>query len=141
MAATKTFSGARAVFLIDGAPVAFAGGTSGGEEIQYDPVDVLSLLEVREFVPVAYHATLNAQIFRVVGSSIKALGILPTEDNILTSGELKAAIQDTITGETIALFTGVKCSGHNFDVTARGIVQEQVSFVCIRLQDEFEVPA
>jgi len=139
--ASKTFSGARAVFLIDNVPVAFAGGTSGGEEIQYDNVDVLSLLEVREFVPVAYHATLNAQIFRVVGQSIKALGIMPKEDNILTTGDLSAAIQDTITNETVALFQGVKCSGHSFDVTARGIVQEQVSFVAIRMLDEFEVPA
>jgi len=139
--ASKTFSGARAVFLIDNVPVAFAGGTSGGEELQYDPIDVLNLLEVREFVPVAYHATLNAQIFRVVGKSLKALGIMPTEDNILTTGDLSAAIQDTITNETVALFQGVKCSGHNFDVTARGVVQEQVSFVAIRMLDEFEVPA
>jgi hypothetical protein len=141
MAASKTFSGARAVFLINSAPVAFAGGVSGEEMIDYEPVDVLALLEVREFVPVAYRTSLNAQVFRVVGDSLKKLGILPRQEEIITSGDLEAAIQDTVTRQTIALFQGVRCSGHSWDVTARGIVQENVTFVSIRVLDEFENPA
>jgi len=136
--ASKTFSGARAIFLIGSAPVAFAGGVSGEEMIDYEPVDVLALLEVREFVPVAYRVSLNAQVFRVVGDSLKRLGILPRQEDILTSGDLDASIQDKVTGSTIALFQGVKCSGHSWDVTARGIVQESVSFVAIRVLDESE---
>lgn len=141
MAASKTFSGARAVFLINSVPVAFAGGVSGEEMIDYEPVDVLALLEVREFVPVAYRTSLNAQVFRVVGDSLKKLGILPRQEEIITSGDLEAAIQDVVTRQTIALFQGVKCAGHSWDVTARGIVQENVNFVSIRVLDEFENPA
>lgn len=141
MAASNTFSGARAVFLINSVPVAFAGGVSGEEMIDYEPVDVLALLEVREFVPVAYRTSLNAQVFRVVGDSLKKLGILPRQEDIITSGDLEAAIQDTITRQTLALFQGVRCSGHSFDVTARGIVQENVTFVSIRVLDEFELPS
>lgn len=141
MAASKTFSGARAVFLINSVPVAFAGGVSGEEMIDYEPVDVLALLEVREFVPVAYRTSLNAQVFRVVGDSLKKLGILPRQEEIITSGDLEAAIQDIVTRQTIALFQGVRCAGHSWDVTARGIVQENVTFVSIRVLDEFENPA
>lgn len=141
MAASFTMSGARSIFLINSQPVAFAGGVSGSEQVGYEPVDVLNLLEVREFVPVAYTCTLSAQIFRVVGQSLKALGIFPKESDILTSGDLEAAIQDTVTGQTIALFQGVKCSEHSFDTTARGLVSENVNFVAIRVFDEFEVPA
>jgi len=141
MAASKTFSGARAVFLINSVPVAFAGGVSGEEMIDYEPVDVLTLLEVREFVPVAYRTSLNAQVFRVVGDSLKKLGILPRQEDIITSGDLEAAIQDVVTRQTVALFEGVRCSGHSWDVTARGIVQENVTFVSIRVLDEFENPA
>jgi hypothetical protein len=141
MAASKTFSGARAIFLINSAPVAFAGGVSGEETIDYEPVDVLNLLEVREFVPVAYRTSLSAQVFRVVGDSLKKLGILPRQEDIITSGDLEAAIQDKVTGSTIALFQGVRCSGHTFDVTARGIVMENVNFVAIRVLDESENPA
>jgi hypothetical protein len=141
MSASKTFSGARAIFTIDGAPIAFAGGVSGSEDLDYEPVDVLNLLEVREFVPVAYRSTLSAQIFRVVGSSLKALGILPRQEDIITSGDLSASIQDRVTLQTISLFQGVRCAGHSWDVTARGIVQENVNFVAIRCIDESEAPA
>lgn len=141
MAASKTFSGARAVFLINSVPVAFAGGVGGEEQIDYEPVDVLALLEVREFVPVAYRSSLSAQVFRVVGDSLKKLGILPRQEEIITSGDLEAAVQDVVTRQTICLFQGVRCSGHTWDITARGIVQENVSFVSIRVLDEFENPA
>lgn len=141
MAASKTFSGARAVFLINSAPVAFAGGVSGEENITWEPVDVLSLLEVREFVPTSYVVSLNAQVFRVVGQSLKQLGILNRQEDIITGGDLEAAIQDTVTRQTICLFQGVRCSGHSWDVTARGIVQENVTFVAIRCLDESELPS
>lgn len=141
MAASKTFSGARAVFLINSVPVAFAGGVSGEEMIDYEPVDVLALLEVREFVPVSYRTSLSAQVFRVVGDSLKKLGILPRQEEIITSGDLEAAIQDVVTRQTICLFQGVRCTGHSWDVTARGIVQENVNFVSIRVLDEYENPA
>jgi hypothetical protein len=141
MAASNTFSGARAVFKINGANVGFAGGVSGEEQIDYEPVDVLNLLEVREHVPVAYRTSLNAQIFRVVGNSLKVRGIMPIQEEIITSGDLEAVVQDSVSGTTVQLFEGVRASGHSFDITARGIVQENVSFVAIRVKDEAEVPA
>ena len=137
--AANVFSGARARFKIDGVPVGFAAGVSGSESIDYEPVDVLDLLEVREFVPVAYRATLSAQVFRVIGKSLKALGIFPKEDNILTSGDLTCTIEDKLTGETMAQFEQCKAQEHTFDVTARGIVSENVTFVTIRMKDEFDL--
>lgn len=140
MSASNVFSGPRARFKIDGNVVGFAAGVSGSEAIDYEPVDVLDLLEVREFVPVAYRATLSAQIFRVIGKSLKALGIFPQETNILTSGDLTATVEDTISGNTMSQFESCKCSEHAFDITARGIVSENVTFVTIRLKDEFDNP-
>lgn len=138
--ASQTFSGARAIFFINGLEIGFAGGVSGEEMIDYEPVDVLNLLEVREHVPVAYRTSLNAQIFRVVGRSLKAQGIMPVQEEIITSGDLEAAVQDSVSAQTVQLFQGVRCSGHSFDITARGIVQENVPFVAIRTLDEFENP-
>lgn len=140
MAASATFSGARAVFMINNQPVGFAGGVSGEELVDYEPIDVLNLLEVKEHVPVAYRTSLSAQIFRVVGKSLKKAGILPTVENIITSDDLVAAIQDKVTNTTMSLFTGVRCSGHTWDVTARGVVSENVTFVAIRVKDEAELP-
>ena len=145
MALPNTFSGSRAVFFVGDTPVAFAGGVSGEEMIDYEPVDVLNLLEVKEHVPVAYRTSLNSQIFRLVGKSLKQRGILPAQADILSSGALNAAIRDSEgkadkdATETIQLFEGVRCSGHSWDVTARGIVQENVTFVAIRVKDEFDL--
>lgn len=135
----NTFSGARAIFLINSVPLGFAGNCSGSENVEHQPVDVLNLLEVREFVPVAYTATLSANIFRVVGQSLKALGIMPTQNNIITSPDLEVAIQDKVTGATIQLFQGVRCAGHNWDIGARGIVSEGVEFVAVRVLDEADL--
>ena len=136
MALANTVSGARARLKVNGAIVGFAGGVSGSESVDLEPVDVLGLLEVKEFVPVAYRCTLSAQIFRVVGNSLKQQGIFPKENDILTSGDLTVTVEDRLTGRTVAQFEEVKCQEHSFDITARGIVSENTNFCCIRLKDE-----
>lgn len=135
----NTFSGARSIFLVNSVPVAFAGSTAGSEQISNTAVDVLNLLEVREFVPVAYTASLSANIFRVVGQSLKQQGIMPTQNNIIESPDLEVAIQDNVTGATIQLFQGVRCAGHNWDISARGIVSESVEFNAVRVLDEADL--
>lgn len=137
---SNVFSGPRARFKVDGRIIGFAGGVSGSESVDYEPIDVLDLLEVREFVPVAYRATLNAQIFRVIGQSLKALGIFPTLENILTSGDLTCSVEDKQTGNTALQFQNCKAADHSFDIGARGIVSENVTFVTIKLRNEFERP-
>lgn len=135
------FSGSRARVKINGTQIGYAAGVSGSESVEYDPVEVLDLLEVKEFVPVAYRVTLNAQIFRVIGQSLKKQGIFPTESNILTSGDLKLTIEDRLApNDTMAQFEGVKAATNSWDVTARGITQSNVDFVAIRLRDEFDNP-
>lgn len=91
-------------------------------------------------MPVSYRATLSAQIFRVITKSLKFLGIFPREENILTSGDLTASIEDRLTGNTMATFQECKCSEHSWDVTARGIVSENTTWVTIRVKDESELP-
>jgi len=139
----QVFSGARARFKIESITVGYAGGVSGEETIDYEAVDVLDLLEVKEHVPVAYRTTLSAQIFRVVGKSLKSYegtAFFPTNDAIINSNALTAVVEDAEgpTPQNMLLFTGVRTAGHTFDITARGIVQENVNFVAIRVQDESE---
>jgi len=82
---------------------------------------------------------MNANVFRVVGQSLKNLGIFPLESNILTTGDLEASIEDSVTGRVVALFQGVKAQAKSFDLAARGIVTENISFVAIRVMDESQV--
>lgn len=141
--ASQVFSGARAIFQINGVPVGFAAGVSGSESLEFEPVDVLNLLEVKEFVPVAYRATLSAQIFRVVGESLKKAGIFPKSEQMamLTGLEYDCVVTDRITNVPVATFQQCRASEHTFDVTARGIVSQNVTFVTIRVKDEWDLSA
>jgi hypothetical protein len=142
MASTPVFSGARAIFKINQNEIGYAAGVNGSESIDYEPVEVLDLLQVKEFVPVAYRATLSAQIFRIIGNSLKKQSIFPRNniDTILTSGDLTCSVQDRMTGETMANFLNCKAQEHSFDITARGIVSENVNFVTIKMMDESDAP-
>lgn len=106
-------------------------------------MDVLDLLEVKEHVPVAYRTTLNAQIFRVIGRSLKALGVFPRVEEIVTSSGMTASIDNaeplpTEEAGPMSQFVGVRTAGHTFDITARGLVSENVNFVAIKMTDESE---
>lgn len=96
----------------------------------------MDLIEVLEHVPVGYRVNLNANIFRVVGASLKNLGIFPQNSNILTSGALTASIEDTQTGRNAYAVQGVKAATKTFDLSARALVTENLSFVAIRMLDE-----
>lgn len=142
MAAPRTFSGGRAIFKVQGNPVAYAGGVSYSEEIDYQPVDVLNLLEVWEHVPVAYRCTLASQMFRVVGSSLKKNGIFPdnrSNSAMMTHGDFEATVSDSITNNTIGQFLNVRVASHGGDISARGVVAENVNFVAIKMLDESQV--
>jgi len=138
----QVFSGPRALFKIGANPVGYAGNVSGEETIDYEAVDVLDLLEVKEHVPVAYRASLNAAVFRVIGQSLKKLGIFPRIQDIITSEAMSATIEDAkpVSGgrKAMAYFTGVRASGHSWDTGARGLTSDNVNFVAIRVEDESE---
>lgn len=99
---------------------------------------------MKEHVPVAYRCTLNSQIFRVIGRSLKNLGVFPKFNQIITSSGMDAVVENAepVSGSAgpMAKFTGVRTSGHTFDITARGLVSENTSFVAIRHYDESEAP-
>lgn len=135
-------SGPRAKFLIEGVPVMYATNVSYSEEIQYDPVEVLDLLEVAEHVPLAYRVTLNCQFVRIVTNPIKnrdGVAIMPTLEGILFAPELTCTLIDSVTGLTIANFERVKCSRHSVGQGAKAMALEDVDFVCIRMRDESEI--
>lgn len=155
MPVTNVVSGARAVFTItpkNSAPitVAYASGVNGSEEIQYEPVEVLNELEVKEWVPLAYRVTLSASVFRTFEDtnqtnsraglgSFRVQGMFPKNTNsILSFQEMSAAITDNKIpgGKSLLLFEGVQLASYNFSITSRGLVAQDVSFVCKRAKDE-----
>jgi hypothetical protein len=147
---SRTFAGARAVFMFNDAVVGYASGCSGSEEIMYEPVDTLDHLETREHVPTGYRVTFTATIFRTIArgpstddspGSLKEQNIFPKFEQILKLLGCTAAIQDSVSGKIIYLLKECKSATYNFNVTARGVVGQNVTFVAIRAFDESEVSA
>jgi len=140
---SKVMTGARAIFAKEGTPVAYAGGCDGTEEVMYEPVDVLNNLFVQEHAPVGYRCSLNAAVFRVPDASPKAQGIFPGMLNpadVLVAGGWQAYLKDAANGHMVALMEGCKPTSCNFSVTARGLMQDNMSFVGIRMLDVSEIP-
>jgi hypothetical protein len=140
----KVISGARTRFKLDGVPVMYGTNVTFGEEIRYDPVEVLDLLEVAEHVPIGYTVTFSAQFVRVVTKPIKnrdGVVIFPKLADILSSGELTGAIEDSVTGTVLANVERVKASRYSNNIGARGIVLTDVEFVAIRIKDEEDMRA
>lgn len=143
----RLLTGARARFSIEGRKVGYARNVSISEEIQYEAIEVMDNIEVEEQVPIAYRVTFSASQFRIIGETFKSLGFFPSNgantdahlENILTTGELTATIEDTATGQIMATVEQVKVASHNFMIDARGVVGEDITFNAIRLKDESEV--
>lgn len=141
------FSGARARLMVNGVKIGFASNVTVTEEITYQPVEVLDNIQVQEYVPVGYNVSMSMSRFKIVGKTLKSQGFMPkiganAEEhlsNILTNGELTCQIEDNETSTVVATFEQCKVSTHNYTVSARGIVGEDVSFNCIRTKDESEV--
>lgn len=138
--ATNVFSGPRSRLKVDGNVIGYTGGLSGGEQIEYEPIETIDFLEVREHIPVAYRVTLSSSFFRIIGQSLKARGLFPTLENILTSGVLTVSVEDSLTGNTPMQFEQARLASKNFDIGPRGIVSDACDWVCIRMRDEYERP-
>lgn len=143
----RLFTGARALFSINGVKVGYARNVTVGETIAYEPVDVLDNIETEEFVPTGYSVRFSAGMFRIVGETLKTRGWFPSVgnntaehlENILLTGDLTATIEDTRTNNIIATVEQVKVASHNYSIDPRGIVGTDVEFVAIRVRDESEI--
>jgi hypothetical protein len=138
----QVFTGARAVLLIQGKKVGYCTNCNGGEQVQYEDVDVLDNIEVEEQVPVKYRARFAAGFVQLVSEDAKSLGhfaLLGANAadhlrNILTTGDLTIQIQDNQTNKIVALFEQAKGASNNFTINAVGVVARDMEFVGIRIR-------
>ena len=141
------FTGARAIFKINGIQIGWATQVSGSEQIQYDPVEVLNNIQVQEHVPVGYTVDLSASRVRIIGKTLKSQGFFPAVGksaaqhltNILNAGDLVIQVSDSATDTIIANYEQAKVSSHNWAINARGIVGNDMTFVAVRQLDESEI--
>lgn len=149
----NVFTGARARFTINGKLVAYATQVSGSDEIIYDGLEVLDNFQVVEFVPLGYRVNFSAGRTRLIGSSADSHGSLrgimeafpklgkSAADhlrNTLNQADMSCQIDDTKSELIFMLLEGVKIASRSFSIQPRGIVNEEIGFVGIRMFDEAE---
>ena len=138
----QVLSGARAKLSIGNTAILYATNVTYGEEIEYQPIEALDMLEIAEHVPVAYRVSFSSQHVRLVTRPIKnrdGLAIFPRLADILESGELTATVEDTVTGKVISNIQRCRASRYNLTIGAKGIVMTDVEWVAIRIKDESEI--
>ena len=136
----KVVTGSRAQFQIGGYVIAYASNVSYNENITYEPINVLDKLQVEEHAETGYTVDLQCQNFRVIGKSVKALGVMPKLEQILTQGGMTATIVVGLGSATTTILRmeGVKLQARQTTVDARGVMTETWSFVGIKSSDESE---
>ncbi len=147
MAAAPILTGARARFSLDGVKVGFATGVTVREMITYEPVKVLDNIQVEEHVPTDYDVSLTADKVRIIGDTIKSRGWFPKQGksalehltNMINSGELVATLEDNQTGTVLMHVEGVKLGERNLQISARGVVGTNLTFVAKRARDESDL--
>lgn len=155
MAKQAIITGARAKLSINQRPVGFATDVSCAEDISYEPIRVLDDIYTVEFVPVGYDMSFSAGRVRLFGDSLRStgtaastsgLGVLPKHGQnsgsfltaLLEKGDMIATIEDTYNGSVFTRIEGVQVTRHNWTVTARGVVGEDIEFVGKKMFDETE---
>jgi hypothetical protein len=128
--------------MIEGVKVMYATNVSYSEEISMEGIEILDQFEVAEHVPTGYRVTFTAQMVRVITNPIKlrdGVVIQPRLEDILTSPELTASIEDRASGAVVANIERVRATRYSQNIGARGIVLNDVEFVAIRIRDESEI--
>lgn len=147
--AAEVLTGCRARFKLNGVIVGYATGVTVRQSITYEPVKTLDSIIVKSHEPIDYDCSMTADSVRLVGDTIKSNGWFPKQGqseadfltNILTNGELSASIEDNQTNQIVCLVEGVKISESGMNITARGVVGENVSMVAKRVRDESDLAA
>lgn len=131
-----TSTGARVVFRVNGAKVAFANAMNYTVAHNHQPVDVLDQLEPAEYAETGYTVNFTATLFRVSFQDAISTGLRPKLQDILLQPELQAELIDRVTGATLMHIERVKCTQEDFTVDARSLGQLTLNFVGIKMNTE-----
>lgn len=134
---SNTITGARAIFIVNGNKVAYTNSLNYNISQNLTPIDVLDQLVPAEFAETGYAVDCQCSSFRVYNSSPMQLGIQARLEDLLNQGELTIEVHDRQNpGAPALLIERCKMSGRSGSFDARGVWQEQWSFVGIKFSDE-----
>jgi hypothetical protein len=139
MARAKTMHGSRAQLSINGTIVGIFNSVSYGVEYEANAVYILGRFNAAEIALTGMNViNIQASGYRVVGSGPYAVSEVPKLQDLLNHEDITLAIFDrqSTTGEPIMQVTGVRPTGWNTSISARGLQDLTVTFQGLALSDE-----
>lgn len=144
---TNTLHGARAIFSIGGVRAGYAQNVAYSSSYSLQPMSVLGSVEIIQHIPTSYTATLTCNNFRLVGTTLRTLGLWPKLGttaqehlrNLVNIAEITASIEDIQTNAVIMLAEGVRIESESVSISAGNLIASDVSLVVRRIRDESEV--
>lgn len=133
---SQVSTGCKLELNIGGTVVAFASNVSYNLQHNHQPIELLNEVTVNEHAELGVTVDFTASMFRVNKKAAVALGIMPRISSFLQQPELVCTIFDKTKTSVLVTITGVKCTGRNGSVDARGAFTEQLSFVGRVMFDE-----
>lgn len=133
---SQVSTGCKLELSIGGVVVAYASDVSYNIQHNHQPIELLGETTVNEHAELGITCDFTATMFRVAKKAAIALGIMPKISTFLTQPELVCTIYDKTKSEVLVTLVGVKCTGRNSSVNARGAMTEQLSFVAKVMFDE-----
>jgi hypothetical protein len=140
MALPKIMTGARAIFSINGTPVAFATNVGYRIGAPHGAVNVLGRYAVARHEPLGLDVSLTAGCMRFTGAAGSATGndpsnpsfeIFPRLQDIMTADTLLISVLDRATGSTVITITDAKMTERSGNMGARDMLSEAWNFVGI----------
>lgn len=133
----KTMHGSRAQVMVDGVIIGVFTNVSYGVRYDANPVHVLGRFSAAEIVlsgmePISVDCT----GFRVVDNGPYGQISVPRLQDLLNHEDITMAIFDRQTGKQIMTVVGVRPTGYNTSVAARGLQDLTVNFMGLVLSDE-----
>lgn len=135
------FTGARAVFQLDGKFFAWGSGVDYGWNAQYQEYRPLNAYEAKEHIPESYSASFSCNQFFLIDRNLLTFGAQPkmgntSQDNLINTiarGELNATVEDDLTEKLLLEVYGLRVSGCSFNIGQNSTVMGSVQFTCRRI--------
>jgi hypothetical protein len=133
----KTMHGARAQLAIDGQIVGIFNNVSYGVQYDANPVYILGRFNAAEIALTGMEpVSVQAGGFRVIDGGPHKVAAVPKLQELLNHEDITLAIFDRQTGKQILTVVGVRPTGYNTSVAARGLQDLTVTFMGLALSDE-----
>lgn len=143
----RTWTAARARFLLKGQKIGWATEVNVQEVIDARPARVLDKLEAADFPPTAYDVSVDIGTLTIVGESAKKAGYYPAGGraegerlkNIIAMDDITLALEDNVTAQPVLQVRGLHLFRQGISINAGNIVGTRISGMGIEVVDPSEL--